>query len=69
MEDRLHLKVKRSSKKIIQANGPEKQPGVAILVSDIIDFKTNQRRYGRLCYDMLIQAKFTKRRLQFLTFM
>lgn len=44
MDDRLHLKVKGSSKKIIQANEPEKQPGVAILVSDIIDFKTHQRR-------------------------
>lgn len=54
MEDRLHLKVQESSKKIIQANGPEKQPGVDILVSDIIAKLIRGDRKG---YYILIQGK------------
>ncbi|EGW08365.1 Retrovirus-related Pol polyprotein LINE-1 [Cricetulus griseus] len=42
-EDRRHLRIKGWGK-IFQSNGPKKQAGVAILISNKLDFKLNQKR-------------------------
>jgi hypothetical protein len=51
---------------VFQANGPKKQAGVTILISDKIDFKEKPIRKDRKGHDIFIKEKVTKRTLQFL---
>jgi hypothetical protein len=53
-------------KKIPQINGPKKQAGVAILISDKIDFKPNLIGRDSERHYIFIKGK-TKRTLKFLT--
>jgi exonuclease III len=64
-KDRHYLRVK-GWKKIFQAKGPRKQAGVAILISNEIDF---QPKVNNPCDEeghfILIKGKSTKRKSQF----
>ena len=46
---------------MFQANGPKKQAGVAILISDKFDFKLKLITWDRGGHYILIKGKFTKR--------
>jgi hypothetical protein len=50
------LKVK-GRKKIYQANGPPKQAGVAILISDKVDFKPTLIKWDKEGHSLLIKGK------------
>jgi hypothetical protein len=54
-------------KKIFQANGPPKQAGVAILISDKVDFKLTVIKRDKEGQSILIKGKYTKRKSQLST--
>jgi hypothetical protein len=49
-------------KKIYQDNGPQKQVGVAILISDKVDFKPTLIKRDKEGHSILIKGKQTKRK-------
>jgi exonuclease III len=49
-------------KKIYQDNGPPKQVGVAILISDKVDFKPTLIKRDKEGHSILIKGKQTKRK-------
>jgi hypothetical protein len=49
-------------KKIYQANGPPKQAGVAILISDKVDFKPTLMKQNKEGYFIVIKRKIHQRK-------
>jgi hypothetical protein len=49
-------------KKIYQANGPRKQAGVAMLISDKVDFKPTLIKQDKERCSILKKGKYTKRK-------
>jgi exonuclease III len=56
-------------RKIFQANGSNKQAGLAILISDKIDVRLKSARRENEGHFMIIKEQFIKGRYQFLTYM
>jgi hypothetical protein len=50
-------------KKIYQANGPRKQAGVAILISDKVDFKLTLIKRDKEGHSMLIKGKIDQKEI------
>ena len=63
LKDRHYLRVK-GWEKVFQANGPKKQAGVAILISNKIDFKEKSIRRDGDRYFILIKEQFIKTKSQ-----
>ena len=59
-KERHYLKVK-GWKKVFQGNGPSKQPGVAILISNKIDFQPKVIKSDEEGHFIFIKGKITKR--------
>jgi hypothetical protein len=55
-KDRYYLRVK-GCKTIFQANGPKKQAGVAILISNNIDFKPKVLKKDKRGHFLLIKGR------------
>jgi exonuclease III len=50
-------------KKIYQANGPWKQPGVAILISDKVDFKLTLIKWDKEGHSILIKGEIQQKEI------
>jgi exonuclease III len=61
-KNKLWLRMK-GWKKIFQANGPQKQAGIAILISDIIDFKLTLFRRDKEGHSMLIKGEIEQKEI------
>jgi hypothetical protein len=55
-------------KKIYQANGPPKQAGVAILISDKVDFKPTSIKQDKEGHSILITGEIHQRKQQLSTY-
>jgi exonuclease III len=48
--------------KIYQANGPQNQAGVAVLISEKVDFKPTLIKRDKEGHSILVKGKYTKRK-------
>jgi exonuclease III len=53
----------KGSKKIYQANGPRKQAGVAILISDKVDFKPTLIKWDKEWHCILIKGEIDQKEI------
>jgi hypothetical protein len=59
----------KGRKKIYQANGPRKQAGVAILISDKVDFKSTLIKQDKEGHSILTKGEIDQKEITIITYM